>query len=299
MKNWLVAAAKFLAEFLTLLAFFAAAGAFSATMDAPGPGAFLRAAAREAEIVFPWALALSTGLGMVSFGAGRLKGLWIFLSVCVLGVLLGAAGLVARSYLYIAEPARDTALVTGLALTSGDRLVSVASIEGGLARRVAAVDYGAPFPRMLWASAAPFDGTAGLRLGGGVWNLRRPAPPRSVYGLPLVGRLPLPLEADSALGPLSAMAGMVAFVLLCAGLAAPALALRWPLASFVFALAAIAASVAIEHWLGLPALREEFAALLSSIGLRGEGHRLVFGAEALLGLAVAGLGLLLARRTAE
>jgi hypothetical protein len=299
MKTWLVGAAKFFAEFLTLLAFFAAAGAFSATMDAPGLGAFMRAAAREAEKVFPWALALSTGLGIVSFGSGRLKGLWIFLSVCSLGALFGAAGLGARSYLYFAEPADSRALVTGQALTSGDRLVSVASIEGGLARRVAAVDFAAPFPRLLWASAAPFDGTAGLRIGGGVWNLRRPAPQPSDFGLPLLGRLPVPLEADAGLGPLTAMAGLLAFVLLCGGLATPALALRWPLASFIFALAAVAVAVGVEHWLGLASIRDEFAGLLSAIGLRGEGHWLVFGAEAILGLAVAGLGLLLARRTAE
>ena len=294
MKAWFAAAAKLVAEFLILLCFFSAAAAFAATLAAPGLGPLMEEMGREAFRVFPWALALSVGLGLISFRRDQGSGVPAFLSVLLIGAVLALGGLASREFLSF--PARESGIspVIGRAIENGDRLVSVGELDGTIAKRIVAVDFAAPFPRLLWASAATMNGDGSIRQGKSAFSLVRPPLTRQGIELPLLGEIPVPLGRSSGDGFLPALVAALAFVLLVAGLAAPALALRSPLASFSWILVAVAGAVALEYWLSGPKLRELLEKDLAGVG--GAVWLIAAAVEALAGIAGAAIGLILARR---
>jgi len=297
MKAWLASAAKFTAEFLILLALLSLAGAFSATMGEPKPWELLLATAREAIKLWPLSVALAIGLGMVSFRAMARSRLVIVLSVCFLGSLFALIGTAARLLPEATDASSPEAPVTGMAVVSGGRLLSVASIEGGTARNVAAVDFDAAWPRLLWSSALPLfekDGT--LNLAGSTWTLARTEPSFPPALPPFIGSIPLPLSGPENLGFLPALAAALAFTLLCVGFATAALGIRWPLAALTLALVAISLACAAERWLSAPYFRETLASELATRKLSLDPDWLRLGLEGLIGLASASIGLLFSRR---
>jgi len=303
MRVWLVSAAKFIAEFLILLAIFAAAGAFASNLDAPGPLPLALGLEREALVFWPLALALVTGLGMVTWRIAQRGRFRVLLSVCFLGFGLAALGTAARFNLLPPDlPVPPPLPAAGSTLSQGEGLVSVRALEGSQARRVAALDWRAPFPRLVWAPRAAFDpGKGGLSLGGATWSLVPAPPPRLGLTLPFLGEepLPLPLDPSDSDSFVLSLALACAFVLLCAGLSVPSVAIRWPLAAFALSLLAILLAVLAEAWLGTEAAKTLLVRDSAALGLTLDPLWLVAALEAAVGILVAALGLLLSRRSAE
>ncbi|MEI6877113.1 MAG: hypothetical protein WCL50_18525, partial [Spirochaetota bacterium] len=296
MKAWFAAAAKLVAEFLVLLCFFSAAAAFAATLAMPGLVQFIEEMGREALRVFPWALAISVGLGLISFRRDRGHEVSALLSVLLIGVLLALGGVASREFLHFPERETRISPVIGRAVENGDRLVSVGELDGAIARRIVAVDFAAPFPRLLWASAATLDGNGSIRQGKNTFSLVRPPLTRQWIELPLPDGIPVPLGRSAGDGFLPALMAALAFVFLVVGLSTPALALRSPLASLAWVLVAVAGAVALEYWLSGPKLRELLGRDLAAAGFGGAVWAIAAVAEALTGVAGAAIGLIFARR---
>jgi hypothetical protein len=313
MKTWFKAAAKFTAEFLILLALFSAAAAFAATVDAPGVLAFGLEVARAALGSWPLALAIAVGLGMVSWRSATGGRLAVLLSVLLFGFLFAGAGTVTRELVIVDAPARDPAPVLGRAVANEDLLVSVATIKDGLARRVVAVDWSGSVPRLAWANVVTYKAASrNLELAGKTWSLRPRAVDMEAWSLPtfVAERLDLAgiraLDAASlrggTLAPLQPPFGILhrlalamAFVLLTAGLAAPSLALRRPLAAFIFSLVAVSVAIVADGWLAASPEPGLLADELARLGLAIDGRWIVPILEAIVGALVAGFGLAVGR----
>jgi hypothetical protein len=301
MKDWLGSAAKFVAEYLILLAIFASAGAFATTVESPGIGSLALAAAHEAQRIFPLALSLTLGLGLLSFRASGRKPASALISVAALGILMAALGVGLRLVPLPSNAPSRLAPLVGVALEAEDRLVSIRSIEGRRAHGVAIMDFGGTFPRLSWTDSLVYrEETRSIVQGNREIPVARMVRPHEDSSLPLLAFLSRPLREIENLPIPEALTVSSAFILLCVGLASPALGMAWPLAGLSFAIIAIATGIAGDLWLSTPAFVEALRNGAATLGLRDLAPVLPGAViEALVGILGAGLGLFLARKRAS
>ncbi|MEI6386132.1 MAG: hypothetical protein WCQ50_05810 [Spirochaetota bacterium] len=297
MKRWLVLAAAMTAEFLLLLAVFASAGAFVSTLESPDGNAFTLALLREAQRLFPLALLLLVGPGLLSFAGGSANRIIAVMVTILLCSLLAAGGVAARQLVIERGPAHPPRPVIGQAV---EVVAAVALAEGVGSTAVTGLttaDFGEAFPRLSYTASAPYDAARGeVRAAGTTWSLIRPtkAPPLPFAAFLSKISIPLIDERPESLG--LGIARMGGLVVLAAGFACLGLLASQPISGFMLSMLFSVMTIAADSMLlkyHIDGLLEGF---LKPLGLSFGALLTLAAAETLAGLILACAGLLLAPR---
>jgi hypothetical protein len=118
-------------------------------------------------------------------------------------------------------------------------------------------------------------------------------------GLPFLDSLKPPLSRVEGEGFWLNLARALGFVILCVGLGSLSLRFHFPVTSLLVALIAALVAVAIDSSAIAVRLPSIIASLSSAPGFALGSHWMLPGAEALLGIAVAAIGLVMPRGARE
>jgi hypothetical protein len=299
MKSWLGVIGRACLEFaiILILLSFAAGASASVALASGGLQSILKNAAEAALGLTPLAAVLTLFLAFFSFELRLRSRAAGWLGLLLLGAILLSFGIGVRRAPVIREAAvapRETVsaprlLPAGIAVQQRRVALWIGSYQGGEAADAVAVDFGSDYPRLAYASRAPFDPESGdIDIQGrsykAVFPSERPVtlvPEASLFAgswiwdrLASMDRSPLYLVFAVAGG----------FLLLSIGFRFLCRITGWPLANVILAAAGLAGLVVLDAALSGPAPLGAIASFSRRVGISLPDPLLLACVEGALGL---------------
>ena len=309
MKSWLGVVGRACIEFviiLTLISFAAGAAAFIAASSG-GTHVLAINACKAALDLVPLAALFTLFLAFFSFELrikSRVAGWFGLLS---LGLILFSFGVGIRRVPLLRElasaPERTKQELrlqaAGTMNQRGSSVLWVGSYEGGDAINVADVDFGADYPRLVYAPRAPLDTSNGsVDIQGRTCSAALPEakplallPEASVYAGSWFWDRLAAMDGDPLPSVFAALGGFILLAIGCRFLCRVTL---WPLANAIIAAAALVALVALDAILSGPDTLGFIASLAGRSGLVLPEDLLLAALEALIGLVMSVMDLAIA-----